>query len=161
MTRDSRFEAAAMALGFPVDGEVRIGGRYAPTVRDGDLVYVSGQVPRIGEAIVVTGAAGSAVSLPQAQFAARICGLRALALLRHALGTLDAVVALPRISVYVQSAATFTQQSEVADAASDLFAEVLDVAGTHARTSVGVFQLPKNATVELDAIARGRPVAAR
>jgi hypothetical protein len=57
------------------------------------------------------------------------------------------------VTVYVQSAATFTQQSEVADAASAVLHAVLGPAGAHARTSVGVFQLPKNATVELDLIA--------
>ena len=73
-------------------------------------------------------------------------------------GSLIRVEAAPqavlRITVYVQCTEDFTQHSEVADAASDLLCEVLGDAGAHARTSVGVYQLPKNATVELDMVAR-------
>ena len=58
-----------------------------------------------------------------------------------------------RITVYVQSAADFTQHSEVADAASDLLVDVLGEAGRHTRTSVGVYQLPKNASAEMDLVA--------
>jgi enamine deaminase RidA (YjgF/YER057c/UK114 family) len=79
--------------------------------------------------------------------------MRALALLKHSLGSLERVKAVPRISVFVQSAQDFTQQSEVADGASEVLFHVLGPAGAHTRTSVGVFQLPKNATVEVDLIA--------
>ena len=102
---------------------------------------------------MVTGRAGEDVTLAQAQYAARVCAMRALSLLRQELGSLDAVQQVLRINVYVQSAADFTLQSEVADAASGVLFEVLGAAGRHTRTSVGVYQLPKNATVELDLVA--------
>ena len=86
--------------------------------------------------------------------------MRALALLQRALGSLDAVQSILRITVYVQSAPTFTQQSEVADGASEILFTVLGEAGAHTRTSVGVLQLPKNATVEVDLIASVSPSAA-
>ena len=79
--------------------------------------------------------------------------MRALAILQRELGSLENVRQVMRVNVYTQSAAEFTQQSEVADAASDLLHSILGAAGKHARTSVGVYQLPKNATVELDLIA--------
>jgi enamine deaminase RidA (YjgF/YER057c/UK114 family) len=79
--------------------------------------------------------------------------MRALALLRQSLGSLDQVHKILRISVFVQSAQDFTQQSEVADGASEVLYAVLGDAGVHTRTSVGVYQLPKNASVELDLIA--------
>jgi len=79
--------------------------------------------------------------------------MRALALLRQSLGTLDGIGRILRMTVYVQCTQDFTQHSEVADAASDVFCKVLGEAGRHARTSVGVHQLPKNATVELDLVA--------
>lgn len=82
--------------------------------------------------------------------------MRALALLQRAVGSLDTVQSILRISVYVQSAPTFTQQSEVADDASEVLFAVLGDAGAHTRTSVGVLQLPKNATVEVDLIASVR-----
>lgn len=153
MSRDQQFMKEAAALGYSFDGEIRIGGNYVALVRDGHHLYVSGQIPRVDNTVVVVGPAGAEVSLAQAQVAAKICAMRALALLQRALGSLEHVKAIPRITVYVQSAPTFTQQSEVADGASEILFKVLGPAGAHSRTSVGVFQLPKNATVEVDLIA--------
>lgn len=158
MSRDARFEEQAQALGYRFDGEIKIGGNYVPLVRDGHHIYLSGQIPRVGDTVVVTGAAGAGAgaSLADAQKAAKVCAMRALALLQRALGSLDAVQSILRITVYVQSAPTFTQQSEVADGASEVLFAVLGEAGAHTRTSVGVLQLPKNATVEVDLIASVR-----
>ena len=153
ISRDQRFDEEAARLGYAFDGEIKVGGNYAPLIRHGDLVYISGQIPRVGDRVVVTGAVGSEVSLDQARIGAAVSIMRALALLKQSLGSLDNIVAILRISVYVQSAPAFTQQSEVADAASDLLARVLGPAGAHARTSVGVLQLPKSASVEIDVIA--------
>ena len=150
MTRDTLLNEVAESFGFDVAAPIKIGGNYVPLVRHGDAVHVSGQIPRIGDKVVVTGAVGSEVSLAQARIAASVCVIRALALLRDELGSLDAVARILRISVFVQSAPTFTQQSEVADAASDLLVRVLGPAGQHARTSVGVVQLPKSASVEVE-----------
>jgi enamine deaminase RidA (YjgF/YER057c/UK114 family) len=159
MTRDARFQAEANALGHSFDGEIKIGGNYVPVVRDGHQIFISGQVPRVGNTVVVTGAAGADVDLAQAQVAAKICAMRGLALLQRSLGTLDKVRAILRITVYVRCAADFTQHSEVADAASEIFHRVLTEAGAHTRTSVGVLQLPKGATVELDLIASAMDTA--
>ena len=153
MTRDARFDEAALRLGHAFDGEIKIGGNYVPVARHGDQVFVSGQIPRVGDTVVVTGAVGAEVSLAQARVAASICVMRALALLKRSLGSLDSIAGIMRVTVYVQSAPAFTQQSEVADAASDLLVEVLGPAGAHTRTSVGVLQLPKSASVEIDLIA--------
>jgi enamine deaminase RidA (YjgF/YER057c/UK114 family) len=153
MSRDEQFTKEAAALGYSFDGEIKVGGNYVPLVRDGNHIYVSGQIPRVDNTVVVVGAAGTEVTLAQAQVAAKICIMRALALLQRSLGSLEHVRAIPRITVYVQSAQTFTQQSEVADGASEILFTVLGTAGAHTRTSVGVLQLPKNATVEVDLIA--------
>lgn len=153
MSRDARFKDEAAALGYSFDGEIKIGGNYLPLVRDGNSVYVSGQIPRVVNDVVVTGAAGDQIDLSRAQLGAKICVMRALALLQRSLGSLERVKAIPSISVFVQSAQHFTQQSEVADGASELLLKVLGSAGAHTRTSVGVFQLPKNATVEISLIA--------
>ena len=152
-TRESRFQAIAARLGHSFDGAIQVGGHYAPVVHHGTEVYVSGQVPRVGSSLVLTGRVGTELTLIQAQTAAGICVMRALALLRQSLGSLDAVERVLRMTVYVQCSADFTQLSEVADGASDLLHEVLGEAGVHTRTSVGVYQLPKNAPVELDLIA--------
>jgi enamine deaminase RidA (YjgF/YER057c/UK114 family) len=156
-SRDTRFAAIEKALGYSFDGEIKIGGNYTSTVQHGDVIYVSGQVPRVGSTVVVTGCAGADVSLTQAQLGAKVCAMRALALLRQNLGSLDRIQQVMRVTVYTQSATDFTQQSEVADAASEVLHTVLGAAGIHTRTSVGVAQLPKNATVEVDLIAAVTP----
>ncbi|TLP68409.1 RidA family protein [Pseudomonas nitroreducens] len=152
-TRAAAFERIAAELGYDFSGEMKIGGNYVPFLIDGNQVHLSGQIPRVGDVVVVTGRAGSEVSLADAQLAAKVCVMRALALLRQALGDLDRVRKVLQLNVFVQSAEHFTQQSEVADGASVVLYEVLGAAGVHTRTSVGVYQLPKNATVELNLLA--------
>lgn len=151
-SKDKAFLQAAQGLGYTFDGDIQIGGHYVPLVRDGHTVYISGQIPRVQDTVVVTGRAGSKVTLAQAQLAAQVCVLRALALLQRALGSLEHIGSVLRITVYVQCSEDFTQHSEVADGASDLLYSILGEAGAHTRTSVGVYQLPKNATVELDMV---------
>jgi len=153
-TRQSKFQAIADELGYSFGGEIKIGGNYTSIVRHGDTAYVSGQIPRLGSTVVVTGCAGDDVTLADAQLAAKVCAMRALALLAQNLGSLDAITQALRMTVYVQSSKDFTQQSEVSDAASGVLYAVLGEAGVHTRTSVGVVQLPKNATVELDLIVK-------
>lgn len=155
-TRQARLDRIVAALGYSFDGEIRIGGDYVPIVRDGRTAYVSGQVPRVGTTVVVTGRAGADVSLQDAQRGAQVCAIRGLLLLKQALGSLDAIEQVLRVGVYVKSADGFTQQSEVADAASALLKDVLGPAGAHTRTSVGVYELPKGATVEIEMTVRTR-----
>jgi len=126
---------------------------YAPVVVHDGIVYLSGQLPRVGDLIVVAGAVGTEVSLEDARHGARIALLRGLKALEDDLGSLDRIVRILKLNVYVQSAPDFTEQSAVADAASNLLFELFSERGTHARTAVGVAKLPKNASIELDLIA--------
>ena len=154
MTKDQAFDAAARDMGFSFAGDIKLGGNYVPLKKDGATIYISGQIPRVQDTVMVMGRVGATVDLDQACLAAQICVMRALALLQRECGSLDAVQAVLQITVYVQCAQDFTQQSEVADAASNLLVQILGAAGTHARTSVSVYQLPKNASVELDMVAK-------
>jgi enamine deaminase RidA (YjgF/YER057c/UK114 family) len=149
-TRTSRFHAEAARMGYDFGGPLQIGGNYVSTVKHGGVLHISGQVPRVGTEVKVTGEAGTDVTLERAQHAAEICAMRALTLIAQAEGSLDAVRQILAVRVFTRSAPDFTQQSEVANAASDLLVRVLGPAGTHTRTSVGVAQLPKGAAVELD-----------
>lgn len=158
-TRTQRLQQAIAATGHAFDGPILGGGDYVPVVHDGDVAYVSGQVPRVGQQVVVTGRVGETVTLADAQHAARICAIRGLLLLEAQLGDLDRIARVLRVGVYVQSSPTFTQQSEVADAASALLKAVLGDEGAHTRTSVGVSQLPKDASVEVEMTVRTRPTA--
>ena len=153
MTRDQQLAAACAAEGLDPNEALQIGGQYVPLLQHGQELHISGQIPRVGSEVVVCGRVGEACSEAAAQRAARIACLRALVLLYQHLGSLDRVARIPRLNVYVQSAADFTRQSEVANGASALLYQLLGEAGVHVRTSVGVYQLPKNAAVELDMVA--------
>jgi enamine deaminase RidA (YjgF/YER057c/UK114 family) len=156
MSPDQAFQQQSSLLGYSFEGPMKVGGNYSPVLRDGDLLYVSGQIPRVGDEIVVVGAAGAEVSLEKARLAAKVSTMRALALVSRAVGSLGNIAAVLRMTVFVRSESSFTQQSEVADGASDLLAAVLGPVGIHTRTSVGVTQLPKGATVEIDFIFKVR-----
>jgi enamine deaminase RidA (YjgF/YER057c/UK114 family) len=149
-SRQDALDSVIRRLGHSFEGEIRIGGNYVPVVHERGTAWISGQVPRVGDSVVVTGRVGGEVTLAQARHAAEICAVRALLLLRQSLGDLEAVSRVLRVGVFTQCTDDFTQLSEVADAASDLLHEVFGDAGRHARTSVGVYQLPKNASVELE-----------
>lgn len=159
MDADTRWRQLAQALGQDFSGEIKIGGHYTPVVRHGQQLWVSGQIPRVGDQVLYVGTVGDGLDLAQAQQAAAICALRALAFLQRAAGSLEAITAILRITVYVRSAPHFTQQSEVADGASDVLSQVLGPRGMHARSSVGVLQLPKGAAVERDVVAALKEMA--
>lgn len=155
-SRDQIADQIAAELGHSLAGEILAGGHYVPIVRDGRTLYTSGQVPRVGTTVVVTGRVGDQVSLDKAREGVQICALRCLTLLRRELGSLDGVDKVLRVGVFIQCTAEFTQQSEVADAASDLLHRVFGDAGVHVRTAVGVYALPKNASVELEMTVAAR-----
>ena len=152
-TADDRFQALAAEMGHDFSGEIKIGGNYSTVVRDGKQLWVSGQIPRVGGEVLFVGVLGETLDVAQGKHAAAIGAIRALALLQRMLGSLESIAAVLRITVYVRSAAHFTQQSEVADGASEVLFRVLGPRGVHTRTSVGVMQLPKGAAIELDMVA--------
>ncbi|MDN7855590.1 RidA family protein [Burkholderia cepacia] len=157
MNRDEKLIQIAAEFGFNPDEEIRIGGKYTPVLVDGNTAYIAGQIPRIGEVVHFVGIVGESISLDEGRRAAGVSALRALALIRKRCGTLDVITTVPRMTVYVRSAPGFTMQSEVADGASDVLYAVLGDAGVHTRTSVGVLQLPKGASVEADFIFGLKP----
>ena len=151
--REAALRRAAAEVGFDLDAEIQVGGNYVPFIVNGNSVHVSGQISRVSASVVMSGRAGADASLAHAQKAAKVSAVRALAVLRKAAGNLDRIAAIPHVSVFTQCAEAFTQQSEVADGASEVLVAVLGEAGRHTRTSIGVYQLPKNATVELELVA--------
>ncbi|MFG1961662.1 RidA family protein [Nonomuraea sp. NPDC049028] len=126
---------------------------YVPTVRTGNLVYTSGQLPMVDGKLAQTGKVGAEVGLDDARELARICALNALAALKSEVGELGNVVRIVKVVAFVASDPAFTQQPQVANGASELLAEVLGDAGKHARSAVGVASLPLDAPVEVELIA--------
>ena len=124
---------------------------YVPAVRTGDLVYTSGQLPMVAGALAVTGKVGDRVSADEATAAARTCALNALAAVDALVG-LAAVRRIVKVVGYVASAPGFTGQPGVVNGASVLLGEVFGPAGQHARSAVGVAELPNGAPVEVELI---------
>lgn len=125
---------------------------YVPAVRTGNLVYCSGQVPSRDGKLVCTGKVGADVSPADAQAAARVAVLNALAAIKSVAGSLDAITRMVRLTGYVNSTPEFTGQPQVINGASDLLLELFGEAGKHSRVAVGVAQLPLGAAVEIDLI---------
>ncbi|MBL8656565.1 MAG: RidA family protein [Altererythrobacter sp.] len=123
---------------------------YVPVVVQGDLAFVSGQLPFI-DGTLVTGKLGNELGVERGIQAARACGLMILAQLQAA-GLLDRVARIVKLGGFVASEGDFTDQPRIANGASDLMVEVFGDAGKHARSAVGVPVLPLNAAVEVDAI---------
>jgi enamine deaminase RidA (YjgF/YER057c/UK114 family) len=124
---------------------------YVPARRSGNHVYVSGQLPIVGGVLLARGKVGSDVSAKQAKELARQCALNALAAVDALVG-LVGVAQVVKVTGFVASADGFTGQPGVVDGASELFGEVFGEAGRHARSAVGVAELPLGAPVEVELI---------
>lgn len=123
---------------------------YIPTKRVGNLLYVSGQVPFRDGKMLATGPVPSSVTLETAQDCARQCVLNGLAAAKAALGSLDKIVSVVRVGVFVQCDAGYTDQPKVANGASELLVQIFGDAGRHARAAVGCNALPLGASVEVE-----------
>lgn len=128
---------------------------YIPAIRTGNLVYTSGQLPFVDGQLSVTGKVGAEVTTEQAAEAAQLCALNALAAV-HALVGLDNVVRIVKVVGFVASAPGYTDQPVVINGSSNFLGEVFGEAGVHARSAVGVSELPKNTPVEVELIAEVR-----
>jgi len=129
---------------------------YVPTVEANGMIFVSGQISFDAEGAIIKGRLGENADLEAGKAAAERCGLMVVAQLKAALGSLDRVERIVKLGVFVNSAADFSQQPEVADGASSLMVALFGDAGRHARAAVGVPCLPRGAMVEVDAIVAVR-----
>jgi len=125
---------------------------YVPAVQSGNYVYVSGQLPIVDGKMALTGKVGAEVTAEQATDLARTCAVNALAAIDAVVG-LGRVVKIVKITGFVASAPGFTAQPGVINGASELFLDVLGELGRHARSAVGVAELPLGAPVEVEVIA--------
>jgi len=130
-----------------------------PLRRTGNVLHMSGQVAFVGTELLATGVLGADVDVPTGQACARQCALNLLARLQEELGSLDAIDHVLKLTVFVASAPGFRDQPQVANGASEVFVEVLGEAGKHARSAVGVAELPLGTPVEVEALVEVRPGA--
>lgn len=145
------WSAKLTELGIELPPVVAPLAAYVPAVRTGNLVYTAGQLPIQGGELPRTGKVGAEVSAEDAKDLARVCALNALAAVDSLVG-IDAVVKVVKVVGFVASAPGFGGQPGVINGASELFGQVFGDAGAHARSAVGVSELPRDAPVEVELI---------
>lgn len=152
----SEVEARLAKLGVELPKPNAPVANYVPFVRVGDLVHISGQVS-LDASGGVRGVVGEDVDLETAKRAARLCGLSLIAQMKAACdGDLDRVARVVKLGGFVQAGPNFFEIPQVVNGASDLMVEAFGDAGRHARSAVGVYRLPMNFAVEVDAVAAVR-----
>lgn len=150
MTNHSTPEQRLAELGHTLPAPGAPVAAYIPTKLAGNLLFVSGQIPFRDGKLAAAGPVPSAVSIEQAQAAARQCVLNGLAVAKATIGSLERVKSVVRVGVFVQSDAGFADHPKVANGASEFLVQVFGENGKHARAAVGCNTLPLNAAVEVE-----------
>jgi enamine deaminase RidA (YjgF/YER057c/UK114 family) len=122
---------------------------YLPAIRSGQLVFTSGQLPFVDGGLRRTGKVGGTVDIEDAAADAKLCALNGLAAVDDLVG-LDSIARIIRVVGYVASAEGFSGQPRVVNGASEFLGRVFGAAGQHARSAIGVAELPMNAPVEVE-----------
>jgi enamine deaminase RidA (YjgF/YER057c/UK114 family) len=148
----SDIEARLSALGISLPAPVAPVANYVPFVRTGNLIHISGQVSLDANG-GIKGTVGTEVDMDTAVAAARLCGINLLAQMKMATGgDLDKVVRVVKLGGFVQAGPEFFAIPQVVNGCSDLMVAAFGDAGRHARSAVGVYRLPLNFSVEVDAV---------
>jgi len=127
---------------------------YIPAQRSGNLIFTSGQLPFVNGKLFAEGKVGSEVTEEKGIECAKLSAINCLSAVKSLIGSLDKVEQIVKLTVFVNSAAGFTSQPKIANGASDFLGEVFGEAGKHARSAVGVNELPMNSPVEIEMIVR-------
>jgi len=148
MTIESRIES----LGLQLPETSAPAGTYVPALRSGKLLYLSGAICLVDGAMTHTGKVGGPRDIAYGQEAARVCALNLLAVARAKLGSLDVISQIVQINGFVNGVPGFSESPQVINGASDLLVEIFGEKGRHTRAAVAVTGLPKDSTVELQAV---------
>lgn len=148
-----RIETRMREAGIELPEPSLPGANYVPFVREGDLIFITGQLSQWNGERKFIGKLGQEFGLEAGREAARLAALNVIAHLRVAVeGDLDRVTRCVRIAIYVNSDPAFHEQSQVANGASDLFLEIFGEAGRHTRMAIGVAALPYNVAAEVEGV---------
>jgi enamine deaminase RidA (YjgF/YER057c/UK114 family) len=132
-------------------------GAYIPATRAGNLVFTAGQLPFEAGELNLRGKVGDAIGVDEAREAARLCAINALAAAATQTGGLTGISRIVKVTGFVASAPGFNGQPEVINGASEFFDEVFGDAGLHARSAIGVAELPMDAPVEVELVVETAP----
>ena len=147
-----RVEEKLAAMGIELKEPPKPVAAYVPAVRWGLLVFTAGQIPLVDGKLRYTGRVGAELTLEQGYDAAKLCAINCLAALKSVVGDLDNVKRVVKVTGFVASAPGFRDQPKVVNGASDLLGEAFGPAGAHARSAVGVAELPLGAPVEVEVV---------
>lgn len=139
-------------LGIDLPAATSPAANYVNAVLTGNLLFLSGKGPYRPDGSLHTGIVGQDVSVEEAYQHARLTGLHLISTMKEELGDLDRVARIVKVLGMVNAAPGFTRQPEIINGCSDLFVEVFGDRGRHARSAVGLGSLPRNITVEIEAI---------
>jgi enamine deaminase RidA (YjgF/YER057c/UK114 family) len=145
-------EARLRELGFELPEVPNPAGAYVPAAQAGDFVFTARQLPFEAGALNLRGKVGDSVDTDEAREATRLCALNALAAVAALTGSLNAISRIVKVTGFVASAPQFNAQPEVLNGASEFLGEVFGEAGLHARSAVGVAELPLDAPVEVELV---------
>lgn len=137
-------------LGLHLPSPPRPVANYVPTVQVDRFLFTSGILPISEGKVAFPGKVGREVSLEDGQEASRLAVLNALALIKQALGTLERVARVVKLTGYISSGEGFTQQPAVLNSASDLIVSLFGDRGRHSRVAIGAFELPLGSPVEIE-----------
>lgn len=141
-------------LGFELPDVPAPAGSYVPATRAGDLIFTAGQLPLEAGELRLKGKVGETVTVDEAQEAARLCAINALAAAAAQAGGIGGISRIVKVTGFVASAPGFNDQPQVLNGASEFLGEVFGDAGLHARSAVGVAELPMDAPVEVELVVR-------
>jgi enamine deaminase RidA (YjgF/YER057c/UK114 family) len=140
------------ALGVSLPAAAAPAANYVPSMQTGNLIFTAGQLPLKDGKLAVSGLLGRDVDVAAGKEAAKLCAINILAQAKAAIGDLEKIRRLVKITVFVASSPDFTEQHLVANGASDFLVAALGDIGKHARSAVGTASLPLNAAVEIEAV---------
>lgn len=149
-----QYEDKVRELGLSIPDAAKPVAVYVPAVRSGDYVYTSGQIPLVKGEVKYVGKLGRELNVEDGYEAAKICALNCLAAVRSVAGSLDNIERIIKVVGFVNSSETFTEQPKVVNGASELIGAIFGKAGEHARSAVGVGQLPLGVAVEVELIVK-------
>ncbi|WP_455475558.1 RidA family protein [Bartonella sp. B17] len=145
-------ESSLKKFGITIPEATKSIANYVTTLRIGNQLFISGQLPLLDGKPTAIGKVGADVSIEQAKKAAEICAINILAQIKAAIGDLNKIKQVVKITVFVAADTNFTNIPLVANGASDLLTNILGESGKHARSAVGVATLPMGVPVEIEAI---------
>lgn len=151
------FESKLISLGIKLPEPPKPVGAYLPSVKAGELLFISGVVPTVNGRLPFKGKVGEELTVNQGYEAARIACLNMLSIVKKSLGTINKVRRVVKLTGYVASAKDFHDQPKVVNGASELLEKIFGDVGRHSRVAIGVYELPLDSPVELEAIIHTIP----